>query len=200
MSNELQLTAETRAEKGKGPNRRLKAQGFVPGVYYNAHGENILVKMSAINFTKVLTKAGYNKVVTLLIDRDGAVETKPCLIWDVKSHPFKPRYEHVDFLGIDPDREVTLTVPVVTTGKAKGVVKGGMLEWYRNTVDIVCLPKDIPDNITIDITLLDGGEKICVRDLPMPAGVQVIFDDNFAVLTIKAKGKASDEDGDQTAE
>jgi large subunit ribosomal protein L25 len=126
-------------------------------------------------------------VVDLVVEREGKEETFPCLIWNVDSHPVKPRHEHVDFLGIDPTQEVHLTVQIIATGKAKGVVEGGVMEWYRDSVNIVCLPKNIPDNIVVDVAPLKAGDRIHVEDLPLPEGVSIESEDNFAILGVTMK-------------
>ncbi len=189
MSELMRLQVARRTEFGKGPCARLRAQGAVPGVMY-AVGENIPVTVDAKALAKAFEAVRYSK--PLAVSFDDGVE-RVVLIKELRHHPFKRSYLHVDFWGIDLDKPVDVTVPLVVTGRAKGVVMGGKLAVYREQVTVRCLPHRIPDAITIDITPMNIGDKIMIDALPVPEGVEVLFDRSFAVLAITGGRGAQEE-------
>lgn len=190
MSELMRLQVARRTELGKGPCGRLRAQGMVPGVFYTASGENVSVTVEAKALAKAFETVRYSKPLAVCFE-DGSERT--VLIKELRHHPFKRAYLHVDFWGIDLDKPVDVTVPVVVTGRAKGVVLGGKLAVYRERVTVRCLPHHIPDAITVDVTDMNIGDKLMVDALPVPEGVQVLFDRSFAVLAIAGGRGAKDE-------
>lgn len=186
MKEQLSLTVQARAERGKGDNRRLRESKMVPGVYYDDKGVNIAVKVEDIPFRKLYKKVGASRVFDLIIKNGEETTTHPSLIWVLKQHPFKNQVEHVDFYGVDPKKEVRVDVAVVIKGKAKGVGVGGKLEIYREAIELVCLPADIPDEVTIDVTELGINQHVSVKDIQLPEGVRAVFDQNFAVVGVVA--------------
>lgn len=200
MSQFAQLKVETRAETGKCPNRRLRNTGKVPGIFYNSAGENIQVQADFMELYKVYSKVGHSHVVELELEQDGNARTIPALITELVQHPTRKIYNHVDFLGIDLDKKVTVSIPVKTVGRAKGVVVGGKLELYRERVSVTCLPADIPAEVVIDITELNRGERSFIEDVQFPEGVDAVFDSNFAVLGIsmpRGRQEGDEEGGEE---
>ncbi len=186
MKEQLSLTVQSRSARGKGPNRRLRTEKMVPGIYYDDKGVNIPVMVEDMPFRKVYQKTGSSRVFNLVIDNDGATESHPSLIWAVQLHPFKNQVDHVDFYGVDPNKMVHIDIKVEVIGKAKGVVVGGKLEIHRETIEVVCLPAAIPDKIVLDVTELALNQHINVKDIVLPEGVRAVYDQNFAVVGIIA--------------
>jgi len=184
MKEQLSLTVQARAERGKGPNSRLRAQKMVPGVYYDDKGVNVPVVVADLPFRKIFQKVGSSRVFDLIIDRDGKTETHPSLIWVVDAHPYKNQIDHVDFYGIDPTKQVHVNVAVELVGKPKGVVVGGKLELFHETIEVSCLPASIPDKIVINVADLDLNQSVQIKDVVMPEGVKAIYDSNFAVVSV----------------
>lgn len=180
----LSLTVNERTATGKGPNRRLRMQGIVPGVYYNQHGANIMVQVPEVPLRKVYEKVGGSQVFHLAIDRNGETETLPALIWRLKHDPVRPILTHVDFFGVDLDKEIKVHVNVTTEGTAKGIKLGGMLEIFRDQIEVSCKPLDIPEHFLIDISNLDVNDHIYIEDIPMPEGVTALYEENYAVLGV----------------
>jgi len=196
MSEVTSLQLKQREERGKGPCARLRSNGLVPGVFYNSKGENISFTVDNMALGKVFEKVRYSKMLELHIDVDGQVEKRNALFKKLVSHPVKRRYDHVDFIGIDLDKEVQVTIPVETVGRAKGVVLGGKLEILEERVMVRCLPTIIPDSIVVDVADLDIAEKVFVEQLVLPEGVKAVYDRNYPVVTIQAGrgAKAGEED------
>lgn len=189
----LKLSVAERTATGKGPNRRLRMQSIVPGVYYDQHGANILVQVPELRLRKVYEKVGGSQVFHLEIERNGKSETLPALIWRLKHDPVRPILTHVDFFGVDLDKDIKVNVHVTTSGTAKGTKLGGKLEIFRDHIEVICKPLDIPELIRLDITELDVNSNIFVEDIQLPEGVKAVYEENFAVLGIVPVDDEEDE-------
>ena len=121
MAIEKTLCAQKREGAGKGVAHRLRAQSLVPGVFYNRKGENINVQVPSLPLEQLYFEIGNTTVFNLEIDDNGKKTTYPCFFWDVQKHPYKKRFTHIDYYGVDLDQEITVDVPVEFTGTAKGM-------------------------------------------------------------------------------
>jgi len=196
MSEQYNLTVEKRdpSETGKGPNRRLRKQSYIPGVYYDKKGENIPIKMPYGLFESILARAHGTNIVNLKIQGETGAE-KPVLIWDVQGHPVKNLITHVDFLGVDLKQSMDVDVPVVVSGTAKGQEQGGIVSIYVDTLSVTCLPTAIPDSIAIDVTDLDINDNIYVEDIRLPEGVAMKdYEENFAVVGVSPPAESYEEE------
>lgn len=195
MSEVTSLPLVQRQELGKGPSARLRENGFVPGIFYNSQGENIPVTVSALALGKAFEKVRYSKMLELQIEVDGKVEKRNAFFKKLESHPVKRRYDHVDFVGVDLDKEVEVLIPVVATGKSRGVVLGGKLDIFQERIMVRCLPANIPDSVVVNITDLGIGDKVFMDQLNVPSDVKVVYGRNVAVLAIQtARGAKADEE------
>ncbi len=187
------LNAQKRDTSGKGFNRRLRQEGVIPGVFYTGQGGNISVQMPAAPLNKLFGEVGRTTVFNLEIAEGGKTSLHPVLIWDVQRHPVKNRITHVDFYGVDLDKPVKITVPIEFTGVARGTKVGGVLETYREQVQLVAKPLDMPAKIVLDITSLDLGKTIQVADLELPEGVKAAYDVNYAIVSVLMLGSGAAE-------
>jgi large subunit ribosomal protein L25 len=192
MAELLKLNVQERTELGKGPNRRLRATGMVPGIYYDAKGANIPVKVEMVPLQKAYAAVGNAQVFELVLER-------------VRNEPVKGVPEHVDFFGVDLTKEIKVAVHFEITGTSKGVKLGGVLEQYRESIEVICKPMDIPESIVIDITEMDVMDSVHIEDVAFPEGVTPVFDENYAVLSVTAIQEDADEDeegeaGEEAAE
>lgn len=194
------LKAEVRNQTGKGAGRKLRAQGIVPAVFYSTKGENFPVQVSAHDLMRLYNKVGRTTVFTLEVDGQGKKVSQPCLIWDVEYYPTKNEFQHVDFYGVDMDRELKIRVPLEFVGTSKGTKLGGKLEVYREHILILSKPATLPSKIVVDITDIDVNQGLRVADLAMPEGVRATYDDNFAILFVNAPGSDKNKtDGEDDA-
>lgn len=138
MAELMTLNVRPRTDKGKCPCRRLRTKNLVPGIYYNQQGTNIPVLVDMLPLTKLHRKLGSSRVFHLEMDLDGKTESLPSLIWNMQYDPLKSTPIHVDFYGVDLDREIKVDVRVVVEGKAKGIILGGLLEVFRENVEVIC--------------------------------------------------------------
>jgi large subunit ribosomal protein L25 len=193
MSDALTLSASVREKTGKNANRKLRAQGITPAVFYRAGGPSIPVQVNEAALRKLYESAGRSTVFDLEIADKGTKSRYPCLIWDTESYPTKNRFQHVDFFGLDLDREIKVRVPLEFSGIAKGTKLGGKLEVYREQIAILSKPAALPKKIVVDVSALDVGQGLRVADLSMPEGVRASYDVNYVVLTVILPGAGKDQ-------
>ena len=149
--------------------------------------------MPAAPLNKLFGEVGRTTVFNLEIAEGGKTSLHPVLIWDVQRHPVKNRITHVDFYGVDLDKPVKITVPIEFTGVARGTKVGGVLETYREQVQLVAKPLDMQAKIVLDITSLDLGKTIQVADLELPEGVKAAYDVNYAIVSVLMPGSGAAE-------
>ena len=145
---------------------------------------------------KLDAAAGRTTVFDLVIDNNGKKTSHPCLIWDAEYFPTKKRFQHVDFYGVDLNKELKLKVALEFVGTAKGTKLGGKLETYREAIEVLCKPESLPKKIVVDISNLDVNQGLRVADLAMPEGVRPAYTTNYAIITVLAPGSDKGDEGD----
>lgn len=204
MSNQSTLRVEVRPETGTGSCRRLREKAFVPGVFYNAEGSNVLFSVERTPLQKLFNKVGLSQVFDLEIQENGQTQQQPAIIRDIQFHPVKGAITHVDFFGVDLTKKINVYIPVEVTGKAKGIILGGVLQVFRDELEVVGLPMSIPEKIVIDVSSLEISHNIHIQDLKLPDNVDFVFDDNFAVVGVASPSSADTEsegaEGESAAE
>lgn len=190
------LSVQKRDALGKGPNRRLREEALVPAVYYAPDGKNILVQVALNPLNKIYEQVGRTNVFNLEIEENGTKTTYPVFVWDAQYHPVKNTFTHVDFYGVDLDKEIHVKVRLRFVGTSKGVKAGGKMEVYREEVTLIAKPQDMPRIVDIDITDFEIGTNLRASELKLPEGVRVEYKSDFSILTVMSKDKAKDE-GDE---
>ncbi|HTP30284.1 MAG TPA: 50S ribosomal protein L25/general stress protein Ctc [Anaeromyxobacteraceae bacterium] len=180
------LAANSRAERGKGPARRLRAAGLIPAVIYGQKREPTHVAVDPAAIQKAIaTPHKFNTLLTVKLDGT----EKRVLFKDYEVDPVTRRLLHADFLEVDAAKPVRVNVPIVTTGKAEGVVAGGILTVSAHTIVAEVLPDRIPVAIEVDVTTLKIGGSIHIADVKAPAGVKIKYATNFTVAVVTAPEK-----------
>src|SRR2546423_9526876 len=171
MAKQVKLKVEPRTEIGRSAARRLKARGIVPAVVYGGKEKSQPLQVSARDINAMLSHAsGENILVELEIA--GAKETRTALLQEVQHSPVGGTVLHVDFHAISMDEKIQADVPLEAFGVSTGVKNfGGLLEQNLRVLPIECLPRDLPDKITVDVSALNIGDSIHVRDIKLPSGV-----------------------------
>jgi large subunit ribosomal protein L25 len=106
------------------------------------------------------------------------------MVKELQTHPVSRDFLHVDFYEIAMDRKIRVKVPIVTTGMAKGVELGGVLQIIRREIEVLCLPFEVPESFEIDVADLDIGDSIHVRDISQEGEIEFLEDENFTVVTL----------------
>ena len=186
MAKAIQLKAQPRTGAGTVASKKARNAGLVPAVIYGRH----LDKPQNLQLDARELKAALGKTTGehVLVDLEitGGAKTL-ALIQDVQHHALKRHIMHLDFHALRADEKMHTTVPVVTFGEASGVKNlGGILEQLLRSIEVECLPKDLPDSIVIDVTALEIGDAIHIKDLALPAGVTALGHPDISVLHITA--------------
>lgn len=162
---ERKMTAERRDSTGKETAHKIRAAGRVPAVVYGRGMDPIHVSVDARELYHLLhTDAGTNVLVDLRVDGDNFL----ALPREIQHDLIRGRFVHVDFLRIARDVKITVEVPVHITGESRGVKEGGVIEHHLWTLEVECLPQDVPTHIDADITKLAINESLKVSDLKTP--------------------------------
>ena len=177
------LIAERRPAAGKGPAGRIRREGLVPAVVYGLGAENVSVSVSSRELVHILSGgSGMNTLITLKID--GADEL--AIARQIQRHPVKGTVIHVDFVRVRADQTIQAEIPVHLVGEAEGAVRGGVLEQLVHTLTVEAKPSDFPPSIEHDVTAIEIGGQVYVRDLTVPAGVTVLQNEDDLVAQISA--------------
>ena len=193
---EITLTATTGRTTGTRSSRRLRASGRVPAVVYGLGREPVAVSVDWRELRQALiTEAGVNVLIDLEVEGEG--EAQLSIIKDMQRHPIRNTVEHVDFLLIRRDQEITVDVHLVAEGDAAGLAsEGGMIETLMTTLSVNAKPGSIPDQITYDVSGLAVGETITVGDLTLPAGTSTDVDPDEVVVSAQASRAAIEADAE----
>jgi large subunit ribosomal protein L25 len=178
---ETKLTAEPRADHGKGVARKLRAAGRIPAVLYGHDQESMALSVDAHDMFRVLhTSAGANVLVDLKVDGTEHL----VLPREIQRNHIKGTIVHVDFLAVSRTETIQVNVEVVDVGEAPGVKQGGVVDHHLREVLVECFPQDVPEQIEADISGLDLGDTLHVGDLPAPAGVTILTSPEETVLAV----------------
>lgn len=174
MSDNIRLDAEPREDLGKGASRRLRHTGMVPAIIYGGDKVPVSIMLRHNNFFHALENEA---IYTQLIDLSVGKKTEEVVLRDLQRHPYKNKIMHADFFRIDNKKPIHVTVPVhaLNADDCVGVkLDGGMLSLMMSDIEVICLPKDIPKYIEIDVIELHLGETIHLSDIKMPKGVEIV--------------------------
>lgn len=178
---EVKLAAEKREESGKGPARRARARGRVPGVVYGSDLNPVNLSVDSNDLWHVLhTDAGMNVLVDLKVDGEEYL-TMPR---EVQRDIIKGTLLHVDFIQIDRNKPIQVNVPIHLTGEAEGQKEGGVVEHQLWEVQVEVLPLQVPESLEVDITPLEMHDSLHVSDIQVPQHVTVLTSPDETVVTI----------------
>lgn len=181
MANIIELQAQARSESGTAAVGRLRRAGSIPGVLYGRNRENSNIQVDGKTFTRIIDHSASDNILVNLQISGGE---QLALVQEVQHDHLKGGILHVDFHAIAMDEDIHADVPLETVGTPEGAKFGGQLELMLHTIEVHCLPKDLPEKISIDVTSLKVGESIHVRELNLPEGVKVRLDGDVVVVII----------------
>ncbi|GGI03713.1 50S ribosomal protein L25 [Egicoccus halophilus] len=185
MSKQVQLSAAARTHHGKGASGRLRREGRVPGIVYGYKVEPTAVSVDALELYHALhTEAGRNAMIRL--DIEGA--THLVIARDLQIHPIRQETQHVDFLAVDTDSQISVEVPVALVGEEDIAPGGGVVNQILYTVPVLVRPLDVPNAIEVSIEGMEIGDVKRIEDLTaeLPEGAEFDTDPETTVITINA--------------
>jgi large subunit ribosomal protein L25 len=171
MAKQVKLKAEPRTNVGRSSVNKLRARGIIPAVIYGGKVKPQSLQVAARDINAMMSHAsGENVLVDLEIA--GEKSNRAALVQEVQHSPVRGEIVHVDFHAISMDETIQAEVPLEPTDTPVGVKTfGGLLEQSLRSLAIECLPRDLPDRITVDVSQLNIGDSIHVRDIQLPSGV-----------------------------
>lgn len=180
----IELKVFIRTEVGNGPARRLRSAGRIPAVLYGPETESMLLSVNTIDLEQILKKSRTGQILLNLLIQNGETVARTTMVKELQTHPVTRQFQHIDFYEIALDRKIKVKVPVVTTGKPKGVELGGMLQLIRRELEVLCLPMEVPESIEIDVADLEMGDAIHIGDISQKSDVEFLEDADFTIVTI----------------
>jgi large subunit ribosomal protein L25 len=177
------IEAQMRTPGGKNVNRRLRNSGIIPAVLYGPGKESIAISVDPQIVQDILhSESGRNSIFT--INLDGSAQNNS-MVKDYQLDPVQGELIHVDFIQIAMDRRLQLDVNIEIVGEPKGVkIGGGIMDFVTRSIEVECLPADIPESIKVDVSHLDINDYIRVNNIEVDPKVKVLSDPEVVVVTI----------------
>jgi large subunit ribosomal protein L25 len=188
MAKQVKLSARARTHVGGSVANKLKREGLIPAVIYGGKQESLPLQVGARDITNILSHAvGENILVELEIENAGKTTSRMALIQEVQHALLSNAIVHVDFHAVNMNEALHTSVPVEPRGEPAGVKSfGGILEQSLRSLDIECLPKDLPEVLIVDVSGLNIGDSIHVRHIQLPDGVKTLEDADLTVFLVAA--------------
>ncbi|MFD2257947.1 50S ribosomal protein L25 [Luteolibacter algae] len=182
MAKKTTLKAALRLRSGSGKLKQMRREGWLPAVVYGRGVENANLKIDAKTFSEVLAHSSSDSIlINLDVEGEGV---RSVFLKTIQHDSLSGAALHVDFLAVDDKTEITANIPLHLVGESKGVKAGGILEQSSHTIEITCLPKDLPDFLEKDISNLDNGDSLHIGDLAFPEGVKPTHEGDVVVAHI----------------
>ena len=189
---ETHLEVQAREKTGKGVARKLRVAGQIPAVLYGGGRPAFSLSLNPLQLHKVLhgSEMGMNTLIDLKVSGHAELDGKTVMVRDLQRDPVKGTFIHADLYEVDLSQKIEVQVPLHLTGKSKGVeFAGGILDHALREIEVRCLPRAIPDEFVVDVTELDLGDSLHVRDIALPHGVELISDGDLSLVSVVAPVK-----------
>jgi large subunit ribosomal protein L25 len=173
MANLYELNAEVREEAGRGASRLLRRENRIPAIVYGAEKPAQNISLNHFEMSKALENDGiYSHILTLNIKG----EKQQAVLKAIQRHPYKPKIEHIDFLRINPKEKIIMHVPVHFKGEvdAPGVKEGGVFMHLMSSIEVRCLPSNLPESVEIDVSGFNIDDTISLSELKLPKDVELM--------------------------
>jgi large subunit ribosomal protein L25 len=181
------LKAYPRSQVRRGGDKKLRGAGRVPATIYGRQAKPQNLEISAKEISDLIHHSvSENLLVDLSVENDARAK-RLALVQEIQHHPIDGKVLHVDFHEVAENEKVTVHVPVETTGEAVGVkTGGGVLEHVLFKLKVRCLPKDLPEQIVVDVASLEIGQSIHIGGVKAPKGVEILGDKHITVVAVAA--------------
>jgi ribosomal protein L25, Ctc-form len=181
------LNASVRSLGRRNGSRKLRAEGRIPAVIYGAKNQAQSIEINAREIGELIHHSVSENLLIDLSVKDDARPKRLALVQEIQHHPLSGKILHVDLHEVSETEKVTIMVPVETTGEAAGVKNGGgILEHVLFKVKVRALPKDLPEQIVIDVSELELNKSIHIGEIKAPEGVEILGDKNIPVVSVAA--------------
>lgn len=190
----ISLKAKKREDFSRATTNQIRREGFIPAVVYGKEKETKTVSVDNIKLLKTVRDEGRNAIISLDIENDQAVDV---MLHEYQTDPVKGEVIHVDFYVVDMAEEMDVAVALRLEGEAAGAKEGGVLQQPLYELQVRAKPRDIPEEITVDVTELGIGDSISVADLPKSAKYEFLDDAETTVAVVLAPDAEVEESGEE---
>ena len=181
------LNARTRQEKGKGAAKKLRNNNQLPAVFYGPNREPLKLAMDYPELEGFIKRTGgENIILDLKVKSDGGTETWNVILKDLQVDPIKDTYLHADFYEISMDKEITVNVPIHLINTPAGAEEGGILQHVRRELTVSCLPGKLIEVLEVDVSQLEIGDSVHIRDLVLPEGITSLDEEHLTIAVVAA--------------
>ncbi|MCL6511966.1 MAG: 50S ribosomal protein L25 [Anaerolineae bacterium] len=192
MADKIILNAEVRSAVGSGVNA-LRRAGKVPAIVYGHNVPNVPVQLDAREVSNILRRAGRNTLITLNIAGKDAPQM--VLAREVQRDPIRRTIQHIDFYAVSMTEKISANINVVCVGEPEDVKSGiGVLLQERDTLEIECLPSDLIESVTIDVSGMKVDDVVRVKDIIVPPGITLLDDPEDEVVRVTRFVEAKEEE------
>jgi len=180
------LAVEIREGRGKGVARRLRAAKRIPAIFYGKGVTPVPLSLDPAALEKLMHGgSGLNTLIDLDAPGQAAVAGKVVIVRELQREPIRGDLMHADLFEVDLSQSIEVSVPVQLVGTARGVsLGGGILDHALREIEVECLPRSIPEHLEVDVSALEVGESVHVREVPLPEGVTLISDEDLAIVSV----------------
>ena len=188
-----QLKVETRTERGKNENYRLRERGYIPAVLYS-HGETESIKIMEKDFFKLFKGRVSESIIfdVKFKDKDEAEESQ-AFVRDYQKDPITDKVLHLDLFKVTKGEKIHTHIPIEVVGTSAGVKRGGTMEIYNREIEIECLPKDLPEKISVDVSALLEGDSIHTRDINLGEFVTILSNPDMVIVAVHVTREVEEE-------
>lgn len=195
--DQTMLDARIRTEKGKGAARRLRKNNQIPAIFYGPKTEPVMLAVDFPELEHILKEANSENIIfDLQLQTDQGKETRKAMIKDIMLDPVSNRFLHADFYEISLDRKISISVPIDLLNTPIGVKNGGILQPIRRELIISCLPDNLIQHLEIDVSGLEIGDSLHIRDIELPEGIECFEEAHLTIAVVAAPSisKTSEEE------
>ncbi len=193
---EFALDVELRDGRGKGVARKLRASGRIPAICYRRNAESVAVSLDPKELDRLIRNAssGINTLIDLKMAGGGDFDGRQVLIKELQRDPISGDYLHADLYAVDLLQKIHVSVPIQIKGSAIGVTQdGGILDHATRELDVECLPNAIPEEFAVDVSELEVGQSLHVRDIEVLEGVEILNDPDVSIVSVVAPAVVEEE-------
>lgn len=182
------LNARTRQTKGKGAAKKLRKNSQLPAVFYGPNKEPVNLALDYPELERIMkgSGGGENIILDLKVKSDSGTQTLKVILKDLQVDPIKDTYLHADFYEISMDKEITVDIPIHLLNTPAGVEEGGILQHVRRELSVSCLPDKLIEALEVDVSQLEIGDAVHVRDLVLPEGITSLDEEHLTIAVVAA--------------
>ncbi|MBW1817544.1 MAG: 50S ribosomal protein L25 [Deltaproteobacteria bacterium] len=195
------LAARVRETTGKGAARKMRSNMQIPAVFYGPGSATISLTLDGADLDLFFKEnRGENIILDLQVTSDKGMETRKAILKELQLDPVRNSYIHADFYEISMDKAITVDIPIRLLNTPVGVTNGGILQQVRRELNISCLPSALVDTLELDVSELDIGDAVHIRDLNIPEGIELLEEAHLTVAVVAAPTVAAEPEEEEELE